>query len=56
MAMADRYEIKKDGRKVAEIEASDAREAGGLAIMRWGPGNYNVKLIRDDDCWDDDDE
>lgn len=54
--MSDQYEIKKEGRKVGAIEADDARDAAWIAINRWGVGNYNVKLIRDDNDWNDDDE
>jgi hypothetical protein len=40
--------IKKDGRKTGEILAPDAREAGAMAIYKWGPGTYDISLVRDD--------
>lgn len=42
----NRFLIKKDGKRVGVIEKDDARDAGAAAVLRWGPGTYDVSLIR----------
>lgn len=43
-----KFKIVKDGKRLPDIEAADARVAGAEAVVRFGPGTYNVSLLREE--------
>lgn len=44
-----KFTIKKNGSYVGTIKADDARQAGAAAAHKYGPGTYNVSLVRGTD-------
>ncbi len=42
----DTFRVKKDGRLVGTLKGNDARTLGMVAVDRWGPGSYEIKLVR----------